>query len=226
MLVQLEFEFVGQARKRVVIKLGWYGYCLFLSEQLGILALTVRILMIKRICGQLADDGGILQYKLIIQCKDLILRYFLLSQQSKQAASSPIVTHLDPRTGKLRRSKGYGLGTVPRRSIAPHLFRECRSALLADTANIDTKRRQTLISVIRPKREPEFGTRCEHAIGLADTARGEIIDHHPDIALRPAEMQRLAALRLQCRIETSDQPLRRRLFITRRAVDLPGQEQP
>ena len=73
--------------------------------------------------------------------------------------------------------------------------------------------------------KPMLGARGEHPIGLADPLKNEVVDHHPDIALRAIEGQRCKVARPCCGIGPSDQPLRRRLLIAGRAIDLSSEEQ-
>ena len=51
-------------------------------------------------------------------------------------------------------------------------------------------RRQPLIGIVGAQRQAVFGPRGEHPIGLADPAASQIVDHDPDIGLRPVDDQR------------------------------------
>ena len=95
-------------------------------------------------------------------------------------------------------------------------------ALRPDAARVDPDRRQPLIGIVGAERKPVLGARGEHAIGLADTARDEVVDHDAHIAVGAPDDERLGAARGARRIQPGEQPLRRRFLIARRAVDLAG----
>ena len=83
---------------------------------------------------------------------------------------------------------------------------------------------KTLIRIIGSQREPVFGARREHTIRLADPLRGQIVDHDSDIGFGPVQhRQRLSARPPRC-IDARQKTLRGRLLISRRAVNLTGQE--
>ena len=104
----------------------------------------------------------------------------------------------------------------------------------SDEPEIDSSRRKALIGIVRPQAKPVFGPRREHPIGLAHPPRYQIVDHHPEIPIRPRHDEVAAIGRRRAsiaaghyrRIDPRHQPLRSRLLIPRRPIDLPGQKQP
>ena len=96
-----------------------------------------------------------------------------------------------------------------------------------DTANFNATVRQTLIGIVGPQQQPVFGPRGEHPIGFGGTARDQIVNHHAGVGIRPAEGEDVSrARRPQCRVDAGNKPLRGRLFIACRAIDLASQKQP
>ena len=63
-------------------------------------------------------------------------------------------------------------------------------ALGSDAAKRDPPIGQPLIGIIRPQRQPVLGARGEHAIGLGDAARHQIVDHDAEIAFGAVEHDR------------------------------------
>ena len=97
----------------------------------------------------------------------------------------------------------------------------------ADAACGDTERREALVGVVGAKREAVLGAAGEHAIGLGDAARDEIVDHHAEIAVGARDDERIACARRRARgIDAGKHPLPRCFLIAGGAVDLPGEKQP
>ena len=71
-----------------------------------------------------------------------------------------------------------------------------------------------------------LGPAGEHAIGLVDAARHQVVDQHADVGRVAIEHQRLAVQERERRVGAGDQPLGGRFFVAGRAVDLPGEVQP
>ena len=94
------------------------------------------------------------------------------------------------------------------------------SRVRPDTADIEAKRGQALISVIGAQGQPVFGTRGEHAVRLRRAAGNNIVDHHADIGLRTVESEGGSRLQPSARHLSRHNALRRSFFITRRAIDL------
>ena len=68
-----------------------------------------------------------------------------------------------------------------------------------------------------------LGPRGQHAIGLGDALKHQIVDHHADIAVVPVKPDRIVAPRKARCIDAGDKTLGRRFLIAGRAVDLAGQ---
>ena len=97
----------------------------------------------------------------------------------------------------------------------------------SDQAQFQTQRRQPLISVIGAQPQAEFCPAGEHSVGLCRTTGHQIINHHPDVAFVPPDPKAFRSTpRLQRGVGTRHKALRRRFFVARGAVDLPGEEQP
>src|SRR5271156_4896719 len=114
----------------------------------------------------------------------------------------------------------------PRRIEPIHLSAMRPRPLRANAAERDTSVGQALVSIVRPQRQPIFGTRCEHAIGLGDAPSDEVVDHHADIAFGAVEHDRRATMGARSGIKAGDETLRGSLLIAGGAVDLTGEEQP
>ena len=84
---------------------------------------------------------------------------------------------------------------------------------------------QAFIGVVGAERQPIFGARGEHAVGFADPARHQIVDHHANIGFGAIEGHWLPPGGASCSVQPGDEPLRRRLFIAGGAVDLAGEIQ-
>ena len=94
----------------------------------------------------------------------------------------------------------------------------------ADAAERDALFGQPLVGVVGAQRQPVFGARGEHAIGLADAAGDEIVDHHPEIGFGAVEARGAAPAGLARGVDPGDQALRGRLLVAGRAVDLAGED--
>ncbi len=97
--------------------------------------------------------------------------------------------------------------------------------LFADQPDIDAKLSQPLVGIVDAKLQAEFGPRREHAIGLGNAARDEVVDHHPEIGIGTRENQRVPALDGERRIGPGQKALGRCLLIASGAIDLPGEIQ-
>ena len=109
-------------------------------------------------------------------------------------------------------------------SMAAILVAKARSRPRPDTAPRRTLPGQPLVRVVGPEAEAILGPRREHAIGLGDATGHEIVDHDADVGLRAGERNRVTATGAAGRIEAGHEPLRGCFLVTRRPVDLSGQE--
>ena len=62
----------------------------------------------------------------------------------------------------------------------------------AHAAECDPERREPLIRVVGAQPQPVLRAGREHAVGLGDALRHEIIDHHAEIAVGAAELKTVA----------------------------------
>ena len=87
-----------------------------------------------------------------------------------------------------------------------------------------TFRRQPQIGIVLPQQDPVLGPRGEHPVGFVHPLRYEVVDQHADIGfVAPQDDRRLAA-QLPVGVDARHEPLCRGLLVTRRAVDLSGEE--
>ena len=101
-------------------------------------------------------------------------------------------------------------------------FLDRPAAVIAHTANVDRLLAETGCGVVGAEVKAEFGARSHHPIGLGDAVKREVVDHHTDVACRAIEGDRREVDRMGGRVEAGDETLRRRLFITGGAIDLPS----
>ena len=97
---------------------------------------------------------------------------------------------LDREPGALRRARAERAARPAARSRAPSaasLAANARARSAPDDAECLARRRQTPVGVVGPQRQPIFGARGEHAIGLADALRGQVVDQHADIGVGAVE---------------------------------------
>ena len=76
------------------------------------------------------------------------------------------------------------------------------------------------ISVVFTQLQPIFRTRREHSIRFRNASRDEIVDQHAEIGFIASRAPALVADRKPRRVDPGEDPLRRRFFVARRAVDL------
>ena len=84
---------------------------------------------------------------------------------------------------------------------------------------------QAQVRIILPQQQPILRARREHPIRLRRALRNQVINQHPDVSLVPPQHHRRLPRRAPRRIDARHQPLRARLLVARRAVDLPREEQ-
>ena len=107
----------------------------------------------------------------------------------------------------------------------PWVVRKARARSAPTQPSAIPLRRQALIGVVGSERQPKLGARGEHAIGLGDAMGRQIVDHHAEVRLGAVERRERLAAGLARGVDPRNDPLRPRLLIAGRAVDLAGQEQ-
>ena len=112
-------------------------------------------------------------------------------------------------------------------SRAAHLRANASRRLGLDQPQRQSGRRQTLVGIVGAQAQAVFGARGEHAIGLGDAARHQVVDHHAHIAVgaRDDEIAPTSG-RLERGVDAGGDTLGARLLVAGGAVDLAGQEQP
>ena len=149
-----------------------------------------------------------------------------IGQQLEGRAAPAVLVDLEPGLAAPRSASATGLAASPRRPPAPRPCRRTPRRARADAAERLAERRQPLIGVVGPEPQAELGARREHAVGLADAPRHQIVDHHADIAVGARQTMTgspppAASAALSRRASPG-----RRLLVAGGAVDLAGQEQP
>ena len=83
---------------------------------------------------------------------------------------------------------------------------------------------QTEAGVVLAQQEPSFRARREHPIRFVRALCNQIVDKDADVGFVAGENNRRNVLQEPCRVDPRDESLRRRLFVSRRAVHLSGEE--
>ena len=147
-------------------------------------------------------------------------------QQREGAAPLSVLIDRQPVPRRRRRGRATSLQQRARAAGEPRDSVAMTTPRSRPTQPISSpSRRQPLVGIVGAQRQAIFGARGEHAIGLADAPRDEIVDHHAEIGFGAIEEDRRAAPPARARgVEPGDQSLRRRLLIAGRAIDLAGEE--
>ena len=118
-------------------------------------------------------------------------------------------------------------GLQPSRVLCktPPPAQEGLPALVVHHAHGSAKLREPQVRVIGPEQQTELGPRREQPVRLEATLGDQVVDHHAQIGQISANHHGFSTQRLSSGVEPGNQPLPCRLFISRRAVDLTGQEQ-
>ena len=81
------------------------------------------------------------------------------------------------------------------------------------------------VGVVLAQLQAVLGAAGEHAVGLGDAARDQVVDQHAEVGLVAARAPAGLAPRLQRGVDARQQPLRGRFLVAGRAVDLAGEEE-
>ena len=98
--------------------------------------------------------------------------------------------------------------------------------LVTHEARFPAKRRQPQIRVVDAQHQAMLGSGREHSVGFEASLGHQVVDHDADVRLIAAQDQRRQAFSASSGVGAGDQPLARRLLVSRCSVDLAGQEQP
>jgi hypothetical protein len=95
---------------------------------------------------------------------------------------------------------------------------------IADQPEFPAVSLQPLVSIVITQRQPVLRPGRENPVRLINTLLDQILDKHTDVRLFSPNPERLSTLRVQRRVYSRQKSLARRLFITRRSIDLPRVE--
>ena len=59
--------------------------------------------------------------------------------------------------------------------------------MVVDQSDAPAVRGESLVSIVDPQVQTEFGARCKHPIGLIRTFRNEIVDENGSVTFGPIE---------------------------------------
>ena len=102
---------------------------------------------------------------------------------------------------------------------------EHRRPRRSDAAPVNAFPGQPDIGVVSPQRQPELGARGEHAVGLADAMKGQIVDQHAKIGFGARQPDLFPAARQPRRVDAGEDALGRGFLVTGGAIDLAREEQ-
>ena len=83
-------------------------------------------------------------------------------------------------------------------------------------------RSKPLVGIVLSQQNAVFGSRSEHAIGILDTFRNQIVNEHTDVSLRTGQNQRIFFGKGEMCVDACHESLARRLLITGGSVHLSG----
>ena len=131
-----------------------------------------------------------------------------------------------PAPARQIRGRSYGWpapgGCPPAARAAP----ETPPSGVVHEPDLAPERREPQIGVVGPQVQAVLRARGEQAVRLEASPRHQVVDHHPEVALRPGNRPRAGLRAASAGVEPRQQPLASRLLVPGGAVDLPGQEQP
>ena len=117
-----------------------------------------------------------------------------IGQQLEGRAPAAVAIDARGRAGRPRWASASGSrSSAAPSSSAADLRGEGRCAVRSDAAEVDAERRQALVGIVGAQAQPVFGARGEHAVGLGDAARHQVVDHHAEIAVGAARRRNRAA---------------------------------
>ena len=106
-----------------------------------------------------------------------------------------------------------------------HFGREGFAAVLVDQSELVCQWCESSIGVVLTKQQSILGTTGEHPIRFVSAGRDQVVYQHTDVSLITCGDPGRLAGNVSCCVETGNQSLAGRLFVTGRAVDLPGKEE-
>src|ERR1700722_6058265 len=129
-------------------------------------------------------------------------------------------------SSKLRREAIVDPGAVGHTGIdETPLFLKELPALVIDETELATDGGQAQVRIVFTQEEPVLGAAGEHPIGLAGATRDEVIDEHSQVCLAALRCPGRLASAEEAGIDARHETLSRGLLVTRRAVDLPCEEE-
>jgi hypothetical protein len=224
--LQLVADLVGQSWQRRIVEILGQSHAFIAAIRLDVGGLATEINIVFGVDLKLLGDLGRQLAKARPDPRHIADADIRIRQHLERRAALAVFAQGEavPRGFTWRDDK------LPRhgaRSIEPcHLGAMRPRPYRADAAERNTPIRQTLIGIVGAQRQPIFGPRGEHPIGLSDTAGDEIVDHDPEVAFGAVEHDWCTHACPRGRVETGHKALRGSLLVARGAVDLAGQEKP
>ena len=107
-------------------------------------------------------------------------------QQLERRAAAAVLVDVEAVAGRLvgGQREAFKEAAAVRQGAA--LTGKCHLPRGTDAAELQPRRRQALVGVVGAQAQPVLGARGEHAVGLGDAARHQVVDHHADVALGAA----------------------------------------
>ena len=101
-----------------------------------------------------------------------------------------------------------------------------RVAFFRSQSNLVRQLRQTEISIVLTQKNAVFRPRGKHTIRLINPLIDQVIDQHANVSLVPSQHERIFTFQFPMCIDSRHQTLRSSFLVTRRSIDLAGEEQP
>ena len=189
-VAHLLLELVGQPRQQREVDIGGNRPRFLAADHSGVGSLPVEIDRIARLDLQrarrtLSSIAAELRPD-VFEPHQVDIR---IGQQVEGRAPHAVLVEFEPTACALRSglsSKRLGEHRAPGRAPRAGL-RNASRRCSGNNSQLAAHRRQPLIGIVGAQRQPELGTRREHAIGLGDALARQVVDHHADIGVGTPE---------------------------------------
>ena len=174
----------GQARQPGIVEIGGNAHALLLAEGDDVGLLAVDIGGIAGVDLELRGNAGLDAARAAGQTRGAVAR------SMPGRASSSNAVRRRPSLLMSRPWRAASLGVRVRLSSrrrpssrAAHLRANASRRPAPMQPSVQSGRRQALVGIVGAQAQAVFGARGEHAIGLRDAARHQVVDHHAHIAV-------------------------------------------